>query len=69
VDIACILLELIFIRDGSFYVDLPCFAHDIIFSFTFVYHVIFIFLYFFFIVLFEYDFIINIYIYNMQLLC
>jgi len=30
VDIARMLLELIFIRDGSLYVNLPCFAHDCI---------------------------------------
>jgi len=30
-DIARMLLELIFIRDGSLYVNLPCFAHDVLF--------------------------------------
>jgi len=49
VDIARMLLELIFIRDGSLYVNLPCFAHDVLFL-TFL----------FFLVPFEYDFIINI---------
>ena len=29
VDIALMLLKLILIRDGSLYVDLPCFGHDV----------------------------------------
>ena len=29
VDIARMMLELIFIRDGSLYVNLPCFGHDV----------------------------------------
>ena len=31
VDTARMLLELIFITDGSLYVNLPCFAHDVLF--------------------------------------
>jgi len=42
VDIARMLLELIFIRDGSLYVNLPCFAHDVVFNFIFAHHVIFL---------------------------
>jgi len=36
VDIARVLLELIFIRDGSLYVNLPCFAHDVLFLISYL---------------------------------
>jgi len=36
VDIARMLLELIFIRDGSLYVNLPCFAHDVLFLISYL---------------------------------
>ena len=36
VDIARMLLELIFIRDGSLYVDLPCFANDVLFLISYL---------------------------------
>ena len=36
VDIARMLLELIFIRDGSLYVNLPSFAHDVLFLISYL---------------------------------
>jgi len=36
VDIARMLLELIFMRDGSLYVNLPCFAHDVLFLISYL---------------------------------
>ena len=36
VDIARMLLELIFIRDVSLHVNLPCFAHDVLFLISYL---------------------------------
>ena len=55
VDTACMLIELIFIRDGSFWVNLPCFEDDVQFLIS---HLCFIF--FLLLLYFMYEFIINI---------
>jgi len=53
VDTARMLLELIFIRDGSLYVNLPCFAQDVLLLISYFFLK-------FFLVPFVYDVIINI---------